>query len=135
MHCYSFENPYEPGVRQQGTPVMAVLPKMPNAPRATVRLANKPVKTFSVKYTRFIGEKLMGSDWSLHDFVDSKIEAPRVLSTFTPNLADEKALIACEKAVRAVTGYGIFEAKEFVEAMATINAVIEIVDFVAHPSC
>jgi ribosomal protein L7/L12 len=64
--------------------------------------------------------------------VNIQEEEPEIVTTFRDLKKDTAPFIACIKAVRVVTGYGLREAKDFVNAMVMLKATIEIVDFEPH---
>jgi ribosomal protein L7/L12 len=131
MYNYTFSDPWYSGKYTDGRQITACSTKTPNPCRVTVSLSAPVKKTLRVKNTRYTGDKLEGPNWALCDFVTESEEEPTCASMFDSGAVDFKK-IDCIKAVRSVTVYGLKEAKEFVESMGVLNAVIEIVDWVSH---
>jgi len=131
MYNYAFSEPWYSGKYAEGRQITACTTKAPLPVRITVRIEAPAKTTMRVKNTRYAGDKLEGDGWSLNDFVIETVEEPIHMTVFDSGAVDFKK-IDCIKAVRCVTGYGLKEAKEFVEAMGILNAVIEIVDWVSH---
>ena len=131
MYNYTFPEPWYAGKYCEGRQISACSTKTPNPCRTTVRLAAPAKVILRVKRTQSAGDTLEGDGWGLNDFVFESTEEPPCTTTFDSGAADFKK-IDCIKAVRNVTGYQLKEAKEFVESMGVLNAVIEIVDWISH---
>jgi ribosomal protein L7/L12 len=135
MYNYTFSEPWYSGKYVEGRQITACMTKAPLPVRTEVTL-RAPAKTqTTVKRTRYAGDTVQGpiSEWKASDFLEETVTEPGVSSVFDSGAVDFKK-IDCIKAVRAVTGYGLKEAKELVEALGVLNAVITIVDFTSHTS-
>jgi hypothetical protein len=132
MYNYAFPEPWYSGKFMDGRQITACASKIPNAGiRTEIRLVAPNKETQFVRTTRYKGDKLDSGGWALSDFIDICVEEPGFTSTFDSGAVDFKK-IDCIKAVRCVTGYGLKEAKEFVESMGVLNALITVVDFQSH---
>lgn len=133
LHTYSFPEPWYSGKYIEGHKITAVLTKAPSEVRTEVRLSVPAKKVLTVRSTRYAGDKLTVSNYTLADFVIESVDEPTIETRFETSTIDFKK-IDCIKAVREVMGYGLKEAKDFVEAVGMMNATIVLVDFKSHAS-
>lgn len=130
MFCYSFESPYS-GAGLHGKPISVLMPKFYNQVKMIVNLVAKSREVPVVICTRFAGEKLLGENWTVSDFIRMEEDEPQVETIFDTE-KDSWDKIQCIKAVRSMTGQGLKEAKEFVEAVERVKGSFRLVDFISH---
>lgn len=127
MTCFTIDS-----WTNQNREVTAHATASPNQNEIVVTIYAPYIKTTRIKL-HIQGGMNWNPSWDLADLIETIEEKPEYCTTF--DLSEFNcAKIPCIKAIRAVTGYGLKEAKEFVEAMVVLKAKINICDFQSHPT-